>query len=181
MNSRLHSRRALPQASSPRNLSCSAHSAFSVIRACPDPVGALNSSSLRFPLPQGKSSTPCTMLVQYKPFGINTCKSGSKQTTLSTFRINTYEKHRGEGAVDSAPSLQHSNVPRFTDSSIYPFLFTFLRTLLHSRKTQLFSFQVIPHSLAKTPGGCTPILLILEFNGCLGQRGEGGAALGKGK
>jgi hypothetical protein len=30
------------------------------------------------------------------PFRINTCKSVSKQTTLSTFRINIYEK-RGEG------------------------------------------------------------------------------------
>src|SRR5712664_1581763 len=28
-------------------------------------------------------------------FRINTCKSVSKQTTLSSFRINTYEKHRG--------------------------------------------------------------------------------------
>ncbi len=32
------------------------------------------------------------------------------------------------------------------------FLFTFLRTLLHSPKTQLFSFQSIPHSLPKTTG-----------------------------
>ena len=30
------------------------------------------------------------------PFRINTCKSVSKQTTLTSFRINTYEKHRGE-------------------------------------------------------------------------------------
>ena len=30
------------------------------------------------------------------PFRINTCKSVSKQTTLTSFRINTYEK-RGEG------------------------------------------------------------------------------------
>ena len=32
------------------------------------------------------------------PFRINTCKSVSKQTTLSTFRINTYEKTGGWGA-----------------------------------------------------------------------------------
>src|SRR5260370_10023879 len=31
------------------------------------------------------------------PFRINTCKSVSKQMTLIPFRINTYEKHRGEG------------------------------------------------------------------------------------
>src|SRR2546427_8513285 len=34
------------------------------------------------------------------PFRINTCKSVSKQTTLSTFRINTYEK-TGGGAIPS--------------------------------------------------------------------------------
>src|SRR2546427_5145804 len=33
------------------------------------------------------------------PFRMNTCKSVSKQTTLTPFRINTYEKHGGEGAV----------------------------------------------------------------------------------
>ena len=31
------------------------------------------------------------------PFRMNTCKSVSKQRTLSTFRMNTYEKHRGGG------------------------------------------------------------------------------------
>ena len=30
-------------------------------------------------------------------FRINTCESIPKQTTLTLFRINTYEKHRGEG------------------------------------------------------------------------------------
>jgi len=34
-----------------------------------------------------------------------------------------------------------------------PFLFISLRTLLHSPKSQLFCFQTIPHSFAKTPGG----------------------------
>jgi hypothetical protein len=33
------------------------------------------------------------------PFRINTCKSVSKQTTLTSFRINTYEKHRGGGPL----------------------------------------------------------------------------------
>src|SRR5258708_24157061 len=31
------------------------------------------------------------------PFRINTCKSVSKQTTLSPFRMNAYKKHRGGG------------------------------------------------------------------------------------
>ena len=32
------------------------------------------------------------------------------------------------------------------------FIFTFFRTLLHSRKAQLFSFHALPDSLHKTPG-----------------------------
>src|SRR5713226_1403751 len=34
-----------------------------------------------------------------KPFRINTCKSVSKERTLTPFRINTYEKHRGRGVL----------------------------------------------------------------------------------
>src|SRR5712664_2574438 len=34
-----------------------------------------------------------------KSFRINTCKSLSKQTTLTLFRINTYEKHRRRGLL----------------------------------------------------------------------------------
>jgi hypothetical protein len=36
-----------------------------------------------------------------KSFRMNTCKSVSKQKTLTTFRINTYEKHRGRGSYCS--------------------------------------------------------------------------------
>src|ERR1700704_2107434 len=36
------------------------------------------------------------------------------------------------------------------------FSFTFSRTLLRSTKTQLLSFQAIPHSLPKTPGVGVP-------------------------
>src|SRR5216684_4309713 len=40
-----------------------------------------------------------------------------------------------------------------------PFVFTFMRTLLHSGKAQPFYFQSIPHSLPKTTrGGGTPLL-----------------------
>src|SRR6266478_2566313 len=35
-------------------------------------------------------------------FRINTCKSVSKQTTLTSFRINTYEKRGGGGIVPTA-------------------------------------------------------------------------------
>ena len=43
-----------------------------------------------------------------KPFRMNTCESVSKQRTLTTFRINTYEKPRGEGG------------PAFRVSSVQP-------------------------------------------------------------
>src|SRR2546422_6836807 len=55
------------------------------------------------------------------------------------------------------------------------FLFKFLRTLLHLSKTQPFSFQTIPHSLHKTPGGVGrgiitenlfPLYLWLHFEPC---------------
>jgi hypothetical protein len=51
-----------------------------------------------------------TISVHFKPFRINTCKSVSKQTTLSTFRINTYEKTGGwgEGTV-AAPTPEGRN------------------------------------------------------------------------
>src|SRR5713226_7587099 len=39
----------------------------------------------------------------YKPFRMNTCESVSKQRTLTTFRINTYEK-QGEGGPSLPPS-----------------------------------------------------------------------------
>jgi len=49
-------------------------------------------------------------LVSASPFRINTCKSVSKQTTLSSFRINTYEKHREGGGLQmpSIPPDAHS-------------------------------------------------------------------------
>jgi hypothetical protein len=34
-----------------------------------------------------------------RPFRMNTCESVSKQMTLTSFRINTYEEHRGRGGV----------------------------------------------------------------------------------
>ncbi len=36
-------------------------------------------------------------------FRINTCKSVSKQTTLTSFGMNTYKKHRGEGTPLGLP------------------------------------------------------------------------------
>jgi hypothetical protein len=46
-------------------------------------------------------STPakCEIGVTLTTFRINTSKSVSKQRTLTLFRMNTYEKEGGEGAV----------------------------------------------------------------------------------
>src|SRR6266852_7425557 len=41
------------------------------------------------------------------PFRINTCKSVSKQTTLTIFRMNTYEK-QGEGWYPTVASANNS-------------------------------------------------------------------------
>jgi hypothetical protein len=43
---------------------------------------------------------PCLTIRTHHTFRINTCKSVSKQTTLTFFRMNTYEKHRGRGDTD---------------------------------------------------------------------------------
>src|SRR6266436_3193072 len=50
---------------------------------------------------------------------------------------------------------QPSNVQTFKPANVFcpiPFLFTLFQTLLHSPKSQLFCFQAIPNSFAKTPG-----------------------------
>jgi hypothetical protein len=65
-------------------------------RACPMP---LKNRRPTIHLPQMKSSPLCTFLVQCKSFRNNTCKSVSKQMTLTLFRMNTYEKHGGGGGV----------------------------------------------------------------------------------
>src|SRR5260370_3862535 len=58
-----------------------------------------------------KNSSFCTILVQCKFFRINTCKSVSKQRTLTPFRMNTYEKTGGvgEGQIHVSPTTDRSD------------------------------------------------------------------------
>src|SRR5260370_11476074 len=53
--------------------------------------------------PGRKKQRKCPNSAQFwcnlSPFRINTCKSVSKQRTLTPFRMNTYEKHRGWGVL----------------------------------------------------------------------------------
>src|SRR6267378_3856809 len=63
--------------------------------------------------------------------------------------------HFDGGCVPPARSAPRPSSPRLPipySLSPIPFLFIFFPTHLHSSKTQLFSFQAIPHSLPKTPG-----------------------------
>jgi hypothetical protein len=46
-----------------------------------------------------KGPFPDYFSIPPKPFRINTYKSVTKQRTLTFFRMNTYEKHRGEGVL----------------------------------------------------------------------------------
>jgi len=61
-----------------------------------------------------QSSSICLMIpdTAYISSRINTCKSVSKQTTLTTFRINTCEKHRGRGVPLQTASLESPGNPR---------------------------------------------------------------------
>jgi hypothetical protein len=89
------------------------------------------------------------------PFRINTCKTVSKQTTLSPLRINTYEKQAGWGRapISSFPRAYHV---RHLPHKLTPFLSNSCElfcTFLHRANTHLLCFQAIPNSLPKNTGG----------------------------
>jgi hypothetical protein len=94
------------------------------------------------------------------PFKINTCKSVSKQRTLTSFKINTYEKQAGWGGMinqlDSGFNLSS------LVSSI-PFVFKFLRTLLRNGATltPFFSFR---YALFLSQRGVYPPVLYRQIN-----------------
>ena len=79
-------------------------------------------------------------LCNVNPFRINTYKTVSKQATLSTFRINTYEKQAGWGRVhfllprishlpqDSSSFLSYSCALFCTLQKLNPFVFKQFRT-----------------------------------------------------
>jgi hypothetical protein len=57
----------------------------------------------RAPLAKG---CKCTRTATLNTFRINTCKSVSKQKTLTPFRINTYEKQGGRGVLLQTVGLE---------------------------------------------------------------------------
>jgi len=99
------------------------------------------------PLNFSRSQIPTLRPALPKSSRMNTCKSVSKQRTLTTFRINTYEKQREEGLTSFKPktflsprlaavaarssslmfrrslssTLQRPNVSTFQRSEVIPF------------------------------------------------------------
>jgi hypothetical protein len=86
--------------------------ACTVYPACPEPLGELRG--------EPRTATSHSLIPHPRPlassisFRINTCKSVSKQTTLTCFRINTYEKHRGEGVLVLARNPKKDFYPEGT-------------------------------------------------------------------
>jgi hypothetical protein len=69
-----------------------------------DLIGKSPASSTHAACPLALSlegALPQHFALDSKSFRMNTCKSVSKQRTLTPFRMNTYEKHRGEGGAPS--------------------------------------------------------------------------------
>jgi hypothetical protein len=81
-----------------------------------------------------------------------------ENTGVTSFKPKSFS-FLADGGMVYVPIFEPSNVSTFKLSNIQtisrpiPFLSTLLRTLLRSRKIQLFYFQSIPHSLRKTTGG----------------------------
>jgi len=98
------------------------------------------------------------------PFSCNTYglpRKCCKQKTYDRpkpFRCNTYKKQGGGGPSTPKPATCHTAL----SNGLKSFLFRFLRTLLHSPKTQPFYFQAIPHSCQKPPGWGESVLSFLS-------------------
>jgi hypothetical protein len=91
---------------------------------------------------------PAQFWCNLSPFRINTCKSISKQTTLTLFRINIYEKTGEWGAAGHGTRITvHSPVLSFFSYSCALFC-----AFLHFGEIQLLSSQTVPHSLPKNTG-----------------------------
>jgi hypothetical protein len=94
-------------------------------------------------------SCPITRISRlYNSFRMNTCKSVSKQKTLTAFRMNTYEKYRGWGAVmvNQLPSefnvqtLRRSGVATFPRSDVL-----FIASLLFALYDKSVKIRDEPH------------------------------------
>jgi hypothetical protein len=83
------------------------------------------------------------------------------------YQLLPHSFHRDGGCTP--PTFKPADVSKCF--RVIPFLFMFLRTLLHSRETQLFCFQAFPHSLPKTTrGGGRGLLLASHSSSELARR-----------
>ncbi len=91
----------------------------------------------------------------HNSFRMNTCKSVSKQMTLTPFRMNTYEKHRGWGAVIVDRILPEIDVQ--TDVATFP------------RSDTLFirSCRSLSKECSGTPLQPTRFALFFKTAGCM--------------
>jgi hypothetical protein len=85
-----------------------------------------------------------------------------------SFVCHSYRKHGGWGAPCIDPPTSFPCLPEESASISFhctyaPFVFIFLRTLLHRSKSYLSWFQALPHSLNKTPRGGVPLLATRQF------------------
>jgi hypothetical protein len=119
------------------------------LRLCPSPCHKRNEQS-NFHSPYTLPSS-----VSHKSFACHSYENTGGvgvffpfwNSSLSVFRL-AWQAVRSSLNL---PAFKSANAP--TSLGPIPFLSISLRTLLHLRKTQLFSFQELPHSLPKTTRG----------------------------
>ncbi len=78
---------------------------------------------------QGEETHFAQFQCNVSPFRMNTCKSVSKQSTLTPFRMNTYEKQGGGGSPGRTLTRTPKRVP-VTRSIVPRDHFSFIRRLL---------------------------------------------------
>jgi len=103
-------------------------------------------TSLSYYLVHSSSLSPLDATLMDLPASVANKRLTAKLSPLDA----TLTKTRGGGILPG--TCQLADVSTFRPFPI-PFAFRFLRTLWRAAKTQLFSFQAIPHSLPKTTRG----------------------------
>jgi hypothetical protein len=137
--------------------------------ACPDPVGTSlypacpefrgEPRRARYPCPRfplaarfARHSSRATRHFLLSTFRINTCKSVTKQTTLTTCRINTYAK-TGGGGPPARSAFRHSYSPaRHPQTSLFHTLADSCDSLWAFLHPPILCFQEVADSFRKMPG-----------------------------
>jgi hypothetical protein len=97
----------------------------------------------------------------FSPFLFMPLRTLSFPVSCNSFVCHSYE-NTGVYPNSSHSGTRSTRLPGFVRATSHespitnPFVFTLFHTLLRSSKSQLVSFQGIPHSFTKTPGGGVP-------------------------